>query len=201
MSVVPDRRWNRNIHYHDVVLGAVPPQCGRALDVGCGAGRLASELAERCGEVTGIDADPPALALARSRYPRPNLSFVEGDAMSHAFPDASFDFIASIATLHHLPLEPALERFGLLLRPGGVLTIIGLYRLSTLSDFIYGCVAKPVSGWLYITRGGEPVAAPTRDPDETLREIRAGVEKVLPGADFERRLLFRYSLIWKKPPA
>jgi SAM-dependent methyltransferase len=201
MLVVQRRPWNRNIHYHRLVLDAVPPKCLRALDVGCGDGLLASELAERCGEVIAIDVDAPTLARARAGHARPNLSFVEGDVMNNGFADGSVDFIASIATLHHLPLAPALERFTQLLRPGGVLAIIGLYRLSTVSDFIYGCAAKPVSGWLRATRGGEPIVAPIRDPDETLGEIRAAVERVLPGADFERRLLFRYSLIWKKPSA
>ena len=55
--------------------------------------------------------------------------------MSHSFEPASFDVIAAIATLHHLPLSQALERFKQLLRPGGVLTIIGLYRLHASSDF------------------------------------------------------------------
>ena len=39
--------WNHNIHFHPVVLDAVPTGARRALDVGCGAGGLARELAER----------------------------------------------------------------------------------------------------------------------------------------------------------
>jgi len=191
--------WNRNIHYHDDVLAAVPPGCLRALDVGCGDGMLAGELAGRCGEVVGIDRDVPAIARARARYRRPNLRFFEADVMSHAFEPASFDFVASIATLHHLPLEAALEQFSQLLRPGGVLSVIGLYRLRTLADFSYGCAAMPVSWWWRLTRTYEEVAAPIRDPDETLEEIAAAVGRVLPGATFERRLLFRYSLVWQKP--
>jgi SAM-dependent methyltransferase len=191
--------WNRNIHYHDDVLAAVPSGCRHALEVGCGDGLLAGELADRCGEVVGIDVDAPTIARARARYRRPNLSFVEADVMSHAFEPASFDFIASIATLHHLPLGPALERFSQLLRPGGVLSVIGLYRLRTLVDFSYGCAAVPVSWWWRLTRTYEEVAAPTCDPGETLEEIAASVGRALPGATCERRLLFRYSLVWRKP--
>src|SRR5437879_2012383 len=137
MSLVRGRPWNRNIHYHDVVLSALPPRCGRVLDVGCGDGRLASELAERCGEVVAIDLDAPTLARARSRHVRPNLRFVEGDVMHYPFEPETFDVIASIATLHHLALEAALERLKRLLRPDGVLAVIGLYRLSTPADFAY----------------------------------------------------------------
>ena len=59
--------WNHNVHYQPVILRAVPPGCGAALEVGCGDGLLASRLAERCAQVTAIDRDPQMTALARSR--------------------------------------------------------------------------------------------------------------------------------------
>jgi SAM-dependent methyltransferase len=199
MSLVQGRPWNRNIHYHGVVLSALPPRCGRVLDVGCGDGLFASELAERCREVIAIDVDAPTLARARTANRRPNLSFVEADVMSHPFDKGSFDFIASIATLHHLPLVPALERFKRLLRPGGVLALIGLYRMSTPADLAWAFVAMPVNWWLRLMNDYEEVHAPIRDPDETLAEISRNVAKILPGAAIGRQLLFRYSLIWRKP--
>ncbi len=201
-SLALDRRrpfWNRNIHYHDAVLATVPSDCRRALDVGCGDGLLATELANCCGEVVGIDVNAPTLARARAKHGRPNLTFVEADVMSYAFDHASFDFISTIATLHHLPLEPALERLKQLLTPGGVLSVVGLYRLRTLTDFSYACAAMPVSWWLHLSRNYEEVAAPIRDPDETLAEIAGSAGRVLPGAAFRRRLLFRYSVVWRKP--
>src|SRR5215467_7351644 len=191
--------WNRNIHYHDVVLNAVPSGCRKALDVGCGAGRLALALADRCGEVVAIDADLQTLARARDMSATSNLRYVHGDVMSHAFDEESFDLVASIAALHHLPLAAALERFKALLRPGGTLAVIGLYRLTTFTDIAYAHVAIPVSAWHRATKTLEPVAAPIQDPAETLADVQAAVERALPGAEFTRRLLFRYSLIWRKP--
>jgi hypothetical protein len=41
------------------------------------------------------------------------------------------------------------------------------------------------------------VAAPLAEPKETLREIRAACDAVLPGGVFRRRLLFRYSFVWR----
>lgn len=196
-----DRRrpfWNRNIDYHDAVLATVPPDCRRALDVGCGDGLLASELADCCGEVVGIDVDAPTLARARAKHGRPNLTFVEADVMNCPFDPASFDFISTIATLHHLPLEPALERLKQLLRPGGVLSVVGLYQLRTLTDFSYACAAIPVSWWLRLTRNYEEVAAPIRDPDETLADVEGCAKTILPGCVVTRQLLFRYSLLWRK---
>jgi hypothetical protein len=45
----------------------------------------------------------------------------------------------------------------------------------------------------------EEVVAPIRDPDETLAEISHQVAEILPGAAIGRQMLFRYSLIWRKP--
>ncbi len=49
--------WSHNIHYHHILLQAIPPNCRRALDVGCGRGLLARELAHHSPEVVAIDAD------------------------------------------------------------------------------------------------------------------------------------------------
>ena len=197
--MVSRKPWNRNVHYHDVVLGAVPPRCRRALDVGCGDGRLASELAEVCDEVIGIDNDAPTLARARLKHPLKNLAFVDGDIMSHPFALESFDFVTAVATLHHLPLDAALSRLASLLKPGGVLAIVGLHPIRTPADFAYGAVGKLYAIWMHVTQSIEPMLAPIKDPEESLDEIRTAVERILPGAQFNRELLFRYSLVWTKP--
>jgi SAM-dependent methyltransferase len=72
----------------DQVLGLLaeqesgePPPHGRALDVGCGKGRYSIALAQRGWQVTGIDAVPKALEIARQRAEdhRAEVSFVQGD--------------------------------------------------------------------------------------------------------------------------
>jgi len=191
------RPWNRNIHYHPLVLAAMPRECKRALDVGCGSGRLTAALADRCDDVIGIDADAPTLDRARSAYANSNLRFVHGDVMT--YDEGPFDFISSIATVHHLPFDAALQRFDRLLRPGGTLAVVGLYRLWTLSDIAWAPVGTAVSAWHRMTRHIEPVGAPIRDPQETLEEVQATVGTMLPGAEFSRLLLFRYSIVWRKP--
>ena len=98
-----DTGWNHNIHYHDLILGAVPSPCDRALDAGCGQGLLTRQLASRAETVVGIDLDLPSTPSAPA-----NTTFLQGDIMTHPFPPASFSFIAAVATLHHLPLHPAL---------------------------------------------------------------------------------------------
>lgn len=191
--------WNHNIHYYDLVLRSMPASCRRACDVGCGQGLLAGRLARRCEEVVAIDADHDTIARARSATGDPRIEFVEGDAMGYPFGEGSFDFVSAVATLHHLPLIPALTRFRKLLRPGGVLAVIGLYREQTPVDYVWATAAVPASWMLRSIRGETAVGAPVTFPKETLSEIRAACGEILPGAVVRRRLFFRYSLIWKKP--
>jgi hypothetical protein len=79
--------------------------------------------------------------------------------------------------------------------------VIGLYRQHTLFDFAAAAIAVPVSRIKRLMRPWEDVGAPTREPNETLGEIRRASAETLPGSIVKRRLFFRYSLEWKKPNA
>ncbi|MEV7322908.1 class I SAM-dependent methyltransferase [Streptomyces sp. NPDC093970] len=74
-----DTYWNHNVHYHPVVLDAVPPGCRAALDVGCGDGLLATALAARAESVTGVDRSAEMIRLAQKRDDPGNVTFLEGD--------------------------------------------------------------------------------------------------------------------------
>lgn len=191
--------WNHNIHYHGVVLRSISSNCGRALDVGCGQGLLARQLAQNCREVVAIDLDRDTVKQAQAARGETGIIFVEGDVMTHPFPGESFDLITAVATLHHLPLGPALTRFRGLLRSGGILVVVGLYRANRFQDYALAAAAFPTSWILRRLRRFEEVGAPVQEPRETLPEIRAACEALLPGALFRRHLLFRYSFVWHKP--
>ena len=193
--------WNHNLQYHSIVTQAIPPGCQRALDVGCGRGTLARKLARHCVQVIGVDADDRCLSLAATAPGvEPNIAFVHGDAMSYPFEPDGFDFVVALATLHHLPLRDALSRFRLLLKPGGVLVIVGLYRAITLVDYAFAAIAYPISRTFRTLRREAEVGAPLQAPAETLKEIRAACDSLLPGGVFRRLLFFRYSFVWQKPP-
>jgi ubiquinone/menaquinone biosynthesis C-methylase UbiE len=197
--MMPDSPWNHSIQYHHLVLSAVPQGCQRALDVGCGQGLLARQLTARCQEVIAIDRDHEVLSRARACCLEPRVTLVEGDVMTHPFAVDSFDLITAVATLHHLPLRPALTRFRNLLRSGGILAIIGLYRAQTLGDYALAASAFPSSWILRVLRGHTDVGSPVQNPRETLYQIRSACDALLPGTVLRRHLLFRYSLVWRKP--
>lgn len=74
----------------------------RVLDVGCGKGELAHDVAERTGaSVTGLDVDSGKLAFARERFRRAGLEFVEGDALVWE-PDGRYDIVILSNVLEHI---------------------------------------------------------------------------------------------------
>ncbi len=198
MTVTGDRRWNHNIHYHPRVLRAVPYGAQRALDVGCGEGMLARELRRVVPNVTAIDLDAPSIDQARE-YPG-DVNYVVGDFLTHPFEAASFDIVASVATLHHMDAASGLARMCDLLRPGGVLIVVGLAR-STMPKDLPRDLAGVVAGTFHrLTKGhwqhSSPVVWP---PPLTYPQMRGLAAEILPGSQYRRHLLWRYSITWRKP--
>jgi SAM-dependent methyltransferase len=110
------------------VISALP-NCGpgetrRILELGCGMGELAHQLAVLTeSQVTGVDLSERFIASARQTYRRPNLDFLVAD-LTRESPAAGQDCYHAITgngILHHLyhhldTVLPALHRW---LRPGG----------------------------------------------------------------------------------
>jgi len=113
-----------------VTLASIQPG-EHVLDVGCGTGTLALEVARRAGRagrVTGIDPSSEQIARARSKAARHNVpvDFQIGVIEHLAFPDQTFDVVLSTLMMHHVPAP--LKRQGLaeiarVLKPGGRLVI------------------------------------------------------------------------------
>ena len=124
---------------------AVPPGCGPALEVGCGDGLLASRLAERCAEVTGIDRDARMIALARPRAvarPGPGVGDRSG-LPGYPLADASFDFACANTSLHHMDFAVALTAMARALRPGGRLAVVGLAADRSFGDYLASASGIP----------------------------------------------------------
>jgi ubiquinone/menaquinone biosynthesis C-methylase UbiE len=194
--------WNHNVHYQPVILDAVPANCGSALEVGCGDGMLARRLAERCAEVTAIDRDARMIALAGSKKSAAGpgrVAFVEADFLAYPVTSASFDFACANTSLHHMDFEAALTAMARVLRPGGRLAVVGLAAHGSIGDYLADAPGLPAD-WIYraLYRKGDS-GAPVKDPEMTWSEVRATARSLLPGVRYRRHLLWRYSLLWRKP--
>ena len=196
-----DQRWNLNIRYHRVVTDAIPSGARTALDVGCGDGLLTFDIADRGLLVTGLDADAASVRRAASDGRASDTTrFVVGDLFSCSLEAGSFDLVASIAMLHHVDAEAGIRRMGELVRPGGVLAIVGFATPSSFGDR-----ARALAG-MALKRSAQlrgrywehqaPVAWP---PLLSSREMADLVDRELPGARFRNVLSNRYTAIWTKP--
>ena len=205
--------WDHNAHYHAFLLKQLPERFAAALEIGCGTGAFARSLAQRCERVLALDLSPRMVEVARSRSgDHPNVDYLVADAASWEFPEERFDCVASITTLHHLPLAPTLRKLASVLRPGGTLLLLDLFRTHSPGDYLVGALGFPASKAIRLAKTGalsgrespelrrawEEHGATDRFP--TLAEVRAGfAEAELPGAKLRRHLLWRYSVVWRKP--
>ena len=130
--------------------GARPGQ--RYLDVGCGTGAAAVHLATTYRlDVTGVDADPAQIRLARSESAGlADIRFLTGDATRLPFPDGEFDIVATNKVTHHVPRwEDALAEMRRVLAPGGVFVY---------ADLVYPAWLAAVGRRLAGGRAGFPTA-------------------------------------------
>jgi SAM-dependent methyltransferase len=109
---------------------------GRALEIGCGPGRLLRPLSRHFAEIHGIDVADEMIALARQNLAGVDHAHVHvGDgAKLTQFADASIDFVYSYAVFQHIPSRDVvleyLAEVDRVLRPGGLarLQLNGLPR-------------------------------------------------------------------------
>jgi SAM-dependent methyltransferase len=197
--------WNHNVHYHALVLDAVPDGCGAALDIGCGEGLLARRLAARVAAVTGVDASGAMVRLARERSTGlDNLTFAEADFLDDSqLAPGTYGFVSAVAVVHHVDFGQALRAMERLLAPGGRLVIIGLARNRTPLDWIASGACFPVTRLRAWRNGGKSDFAgmPMKPPEMSWGEVRREARRLLPGCRFRRHLLWRYSLTWDKETA
>ncbi|MEE2040245.1 methyltransferase domain-containing protein [Nocardiopsis sp. CT-R113] len=94
------------------------------VDVGCGAGRAAAEIAAEGPHVVGVDLDEGMLRSARERHPRPE--FRRGDAYALPLPDGRVQGYRAEKVYHSLG-DPAraLSEARRVLAPGGRLVLLG----------------------------------------------------------------------------
>lgn len=115
----------------------------RALDYGCGVGRIALPLAERCAHVYGLDVSAAVLRDADRNARRMNLHNVQWlEAERLAELDGQYDLVISQYVFQHIPSREGERIFALLvngLRPGGV----GVIHVSLRPGLPFTGLSRP----------------------------------------------------------
>ena len=210
LALLDEEGWTPNNHYHDSLLKHVPQKCENALEIGCGTGALARDLAKICKRVVALDLSSEMIRIARARSSQfENLEFQLADAMTWELPQSHFDFVCSIATLHHVQQLPLLVKMRDALRPGGVLVVLDLVQSDTLRERMLDAIGLGVSVSLRLIHNGRLQPPPKvrraweqhgkHDSYATVRQMRALAEDIFPGATVRRCLLWRYMVVYRKP--
>lgn len=210
IAQLSQKGWDHNGQYHGYLLRHIPAYCEAALDVGCGTGSFSRLLAERAGRVVALDLSPRMIEIAKERSRKySNIEFEVADATKWEHASEQFDCVVSIAMLHHVAAEEMLLTMRRLLKAGGTLAILDLCESEGLNDLFRDMVAVPVSMALRVLKTGRLRESPEaraawtehgrHDTYPTAAAVRRVCERVLPGAQVKRHLLWRYSLIWRKP--
>jgi SAM-dependent methyltransferase len=99
----------------------------RALEIGCGPGRLLLPMSRYFGEIHGVDVSEEMAALARERLqnvPNAHVHATSGVDL-HILEDAYFDFVYSYIVFQHIPSQEIvlnyLREARRVLKPGGIL--------------------------------------------------------------------------------
>jgi SAM-dependent methyltransferase len=143
----------------------------RALDFGCGVGRLALPLAERCEYVYGLDVSPSVLAQADENAKQMNVTnveWVQADRLSEL--SGRYDLVISVLVFQHIRARRGERTLAALLaglRAGGV----GVINMTLRPD-------DPLTGllhWgLHAPRQARPARkarSPARTPMQMIRGL------------------------------
>lgn len=113
-----DAHWN-------VTQASLRPLDGRrAADVGCGAGLLAEPLARLGAAMTGIDAAPENIAVAKLHAAKQGLTIDYRAGGVEALAGETFDLVTSMEVIEHVA-DPAafVAQLAGLLAPGGIMIL------------------------------------------------------------------------------
>ena len=176
LSFGRDRAWKRRLVRYAV---ARPGQ--RALDLACGTGDIALEIAREGAVVVGLDITPRMIQLARAKRPAGETHFLVGDMMSLPFPDRSFDLVTAGYGIRNVPsIGPAIAEIHRVLRPGGRVVSLDFNRpANRIVRTVYLGYLTVVGSALGLLLHGDP---------DTYRYIPESI-RPYPGAEGVARLM------------
>lgn len=122
-------------YYRDSFFDQIVPRPGRCtLELGCGEGRVARDLAARGHHVVGVDTSPTLLRHAREADPEG--AYVLGDARALPFADQTFDLVIAYNSLMDVDgLERAVREAARVLKSGRAFCISVTHPIPDAGQF------------------------------------------------------------------
>jgi SAM-dependent methyltransferase len=185
----------------DPFLQSTPPgSVCEILDIGTGGGDLAAAMVEHGRsrglrvDVTAVDRDPAAAALAAREAPR-GVRVLQADAFSLSFPRQSFDLVTASLFLHHF-------------RPAEAAALLSIFRRLARRGVVINELRRHRIPWAFIAMAGRVTRrSPMFVHDAALSVLRGFTESELlalaadAGApDAPVRRLWPYRLLLTLPP-
>ncbi len=152
----------------------IDPRSSTVLDIGCGGGLLAEELARLGCRVTGVDPSEASLAVARDHAERAGLEieYLSGSGEALPVPDASFDIACCCDVLEHVrDVDRVIAETSRVLRPGGLYLYDTINRtvpsrlvlIKVLQEWSWTSLVPPdLHDWRWFIRPQELVGAMER---------------------------------------
>jgi SAM-dependent methyltransferase len=175
-------------------LKRLPPSTSRrarrALEIGCGPGRLMKPLSHHFGEIHGVDVSDEMIARARMKLrdiPHAHAHHTTGADLA-PFADESFDFVYSYAVFQHIPSREVVMQYlreaRRVLKTGGILRaqINGLDETAARYD------TSPYNTWSGVRISAAEIAAFARENDIQLLALEGS------------RTQYMWTTMRKRPP-
>lgn len=181
-------------------MGAVLDKCRqlgialkyeRALDFGCGVGRLTRSLASKFSNCVGIDISDEMVSRARDfNKELANCEFVVNHSDVLPFPNSSFDFVSSFIVLQHMQtkqmIRQSITEFVRVLRPGGAIVFQlpdkpSLRRRIQMRRRIWSLLRflRVPERFLYETLGLTPIKMNGLPPSEVRAVVENGGAQII----------------------
>ena len=137
-------------------LGALGDLTGQqVLEVGCGTGVVSRDLAKLVGSgghVTAVDPTPHFIEVARqlqAEQGSESLSFDVEDGRALPYSDASFDLVAAVTVLSHVPERlDVLREMVRVMRPDGTILVVdGEFATNQIEHPDPAMTARVVEAW------------------------------------------------------
>ena len=121
MILDPDNKYIQAINAHTPLTGTT------ILEIGCGSGRMTSDMAKYAAKIVATDLDATVLEQAKRNITAQNIEFLHTSDGFADLPAHFFDLVIYTLSLHHMPQDKMIDNLrhsGNLLKDDGKIVVV-----------------------------------------------------------------------------